>query len=125
MLSAAKVVAQKIFEKKASNNGWDPWGFASSLLKQGREIHPKMSMRTINNYIKKLENGSEYGRIILVDNSSSNQLSSITNPIEDATTAESTSNSESIMESIAGNDNNAESYDIDDASINSRGCPRV
>jgi hypothetical protein len=97
MLSAAKVVAQKIFEKKASNNGRAPWGFASSLLKQGREIYPKMSMRTINNYIKKLENGSECGRIILVDNSSSNQLSSITNPIEDATTAESTSDSESIM----------------------------
>ena len=117
MLSAAKVVAQKIFEKKASNNGRAPWGFASSLLKQGREIYPKMSMRTINNYIKKLENGSECGRIILVDNSSSNQLSSITNPIEDATTAESTSDSESIMESIAGNESNAESSDIDDDNI--------
>jgi hypothetical protein len=57
-------------------------------------------MRTINNYIKKLENGCEYGRIILVDNSSSNQLSSITNPIKNATTVESTSNSESITESM-------------------------
>ncbi len=116
MLSAAKVVAQKIVEKRASNNGKAPWGFASSLPKQGSEIHPKMSMRTVNNYIKKLEKGSEYGWIILVENSSSNQLSSISNPIVNATAVESTSNSESIAESIANYESNAESNDFDDDS---------
>jgi hypothetical protein len=57
MLSAAKVIVQKIVEKKAANNGRAPWGFASNLLKHGRQFHPKMSMRTTNNYIKGLENG--------------------------------------------------------------------
>jgi hypothetical protein len=41
MLNAAKVIAQQIVEKKSSNNGWAPWGFASQLLKQGREIYTK------------------------------------------------------------------------------------
>jgi len=69
MLSAAKVIAQQIVEKKSSNNGRAPWGFASQLLKQGREIYPKLSMRTINNYILKLENEMKektIGRTILV-----------------------------------------------------------
>jgi hypothetical protein len=63
MLSAAKVIAQKIVEKKAANNGWAPWGFASNLLKHGRQFHPKMSMRTINNYIKGLENVKKSGAL--------------------------------------------------------------
>jgi hypothetical protein len=82
MLSAAKVIAQQIVEKKSSNNGRAPWGFASQLLKQGREIYPKLSMRTINNYILKLENEMKektIGRTILVDNSTNN-LSSLTDP---------------------------------------------
>jgi len=58
MLSACKVIAQKVVNKKASNNGRAPWGCASDLLKQGREIHPKMSLWTINNYIKVLEKES-------------------------------------------------------------------
>ena len=51
MLSACKVTTHKVVEKKVSNNGRAPWGYASELLKQGREIYPKMSMWTINNYI--------------------------------------------------------------------------
>ncbi len=58
MLSACKVTTQKVVEKKVSNNGRAPWGYASDLLKQGREIHPKMSMWTINKYIKVLEKES-------------------------------------------------------------------
>ena len=58
MPCAAKVIiAQQIVNKKVSDNGRVPWGYAASLLKQGREIYPKMSMRTINNYIKRLESG--------------------------------------------------------------------
>ena len=80
MLSACKVIAQKVVEKKVSNNGWAPWGYASELLKQGREIYPKMSMQTINNYIKVLEIESKEKKIgctILFDNEP-NDLSSIT-----------------------------------------------
>jgi hypothetical protein len=81
MLSAAKVIAEKIVARKASSiNGRVPWGFASNLLKQGQELHPKMSMRTINNYIKNLENGSLSGGTILVDKSCVTKMSSITNP---------------------------------------------
>jgi hypothetical protein len=57
MLGAAKVIAEQIVNKNVRNNGRVPWGCAASLLKQGREIYPKMSMRTINNYIKRLESG--------------------------------------------------------------------
>jgi len=103
MLSAAKVIAQQIVNKKVSNNGRAPWGYAASLLKQGREIYPKMSMRTINNYIKRLESGGSIsGKTILVDSSSSNQLSSLSistsipssaSANEDKTTTTTTSNS--------------------------------
>jgi hypothetical protein len=44
MLSAAKVISEQIASRKASNDGQAPWGFAGSLLQQGREIDPKMSM---------------------------------------------------------------------------------
>jgi hypothetical protein len=65
MFSAAKVVAEKIVVRKASSiNGRVPRGHASNLLKQGQSLHPKMSMRTIKNYIKNLENGSLSGGII-------------------------------------------------------------
>jgi hypothetical protein len=57
MLGAAKVIAEQIVNKNVRNNGRVSWGCAASLLKQGREIYPKMSMRTINNYIKRLESG--------------------------------------------------------------------
>jgi hypothetical protein len=53
MLSAAKVIAQKIVDKKASNDGWAPWGLFSNLVKQGKEIYFKVSM-----------SGKESGHII-------------------------------------------------------------
>jgi hypothetical protein len=55
MLRSATVIAEKIVAEKKKNNGRVPWGFAANLLKQGRETFPKMSTRTINNYIKKIE----------------------------------------------------------------------
>jgi hypothetical protein len=55
MPSAAKVIAEKIYEKKMSSNGLVSWGSASSLLKQGRDPYPKLSMRIINSYIMKFE----------------------------------------------------------------------
>jgi hypothetical protein len=53
MLRSATAIAEKIVAEKKKKNGRVPWGFAANLLKQGRDTFPKMSMRTINNYIKK------------------------------------------------------------------------
>ena len=55
MIVAIKYVAEQIIIEKEKNNGRVPWGFSARLLKEGRETFPKMSMRTINNYIIKLE----------------------------------------------------------------------
>ncbi len=55
MLSAVRVIAEKIVDAKKKNDGKAPWGFASQ--KQGKETFPNMSMRTINNYIIKIEKG--------------------------------------------------------------------
>jgi hypothetical protein len=63
MLSAVTLIAQKIVTEKANNDGRVPWGFASKLLKQGKETFPKMSMRTINNYVLKIELGEETAKI--------------------------------------------------------------
>ncbi len=106
------VIAQQIAEKKSSNNGWAPWGFASQLLKQGREIYLKLSMRTINNYILKLENEMKektIGRTILVDNSTNN-LSSLKDP--DCYEAASTTGDDSSKSNASIQSNN-------DASSNS------
>ncbi len=47
------------------------------MLKQGKETFPKMSMRTINNYILRLEEGkkrSKLGHTILIDYSTATLL---------------------------------------------------
>jgi hypothetical protein len=78
MLSAAKLIAEKNVARQASYiNGQVPWGFASNLVKQGQELH---SMKTINNYIKNLENGSLSGGTILLNESCLTKVSSMTNP---------------------------------------------
>jgi len=64
-----------------------PWGFAANLLKQGRETFPKTSMRTINNYIKKIEEESKketsLTAIITVrSNSGSSGISTLSDSLE-------------------------------------------
>jgi hypothetical protein len=86
MLSAIKLIAEKIVDKKAKSNGRVPWGYAKELLKEGRETFPKMSMRTINNYVIKEEKKRNVISTILVDNSSNN-MSSLTDPEFHVTTA--------------------------------------
>ena len=54
MLSAVRVIAEKIVDEKKKNAGRAPWGFALRLLKQGKETFPNMSMRPINNYVIKI-----------------------------------------------------------------------
>jgi hypothetical protein len=57
MLSAVCVIAEKIVDAKKKNDGRASWGFASQLLKQGKENFPNMSMRTINNFVINIEKG--------------------------------------------------------------------
>jgi hypothetical protein len=55
MLSAMQVIAKKIVALKKENNGKVPYGEFSKLWDAGKETYPKMSRRTINNYVKKLK----------------------------------------------------------------------
>ncbi len=41
-------MAEQIVAEKNKKNGRVLWGFASKLLKEGRETFPKMSLRTVN-----------------------------------------------------------------------------
>jgi hypothetical protein len=59
MLSAVNVIAEKNVVVKPKKNRRVPGGFAVKLLKQGKETFPKMSMRTINNYSLRLEEGKK------------------------------------------------------------------
>ena len=82
MLSAVCVIAEKIVDEKKKNAGRAPWGFASRLLKQGKETFPNMSMRTINNYVIKIEKGEKnivVKRSILLKRNAST-LSTLTDP---------------------------------------------
>ncbi len=54
MLVSIKYIAEQIVAEKKKNNGRVPWGFTSKLLNVGRETFPKMSLRTVNNYVKKV-----------------------------------------------------------------------
>jgi hypothetical protein len=69
LLSAVNMIAEKTVAMKVKNNGRVPWRYASKLLKEGKDTFPKMSMKTINNYILRLEEGklrSKIGHTILV-----------------------------------------------------------
>ncbi len=117
MLSAFKVIAQKVVNKKASNNGWAPWGYASELLKQGRDIYPKMSMWTIDNCIKVLENDAKekkIGHTILFDNKP-NDLSSITDYNFFCT---ANCNTDNIISNTAYSNSASSNTDDDKASTN-------
>jgi hypothetical protein len=59
MLSAVQVIAEKIVLLKKENNGKLPYGEFSKLWNAGKETYPKMSRRTINNYVKKIESAAE------------------------------------------------------------------
>jgi hypothetical protein len=48
MLVSIKYMAEQIVAEKNKKNGRVLWGFASKLLKEGRETFPKMSLRTVN-----------------------------------------------------------------------------
>jgi len=87
MLHSALVIAEKIVREKKKKNGRVPWGFAANLLKQGRETFPKMSVRTINNYIKKIEEQSKKetsltGIITVRSNSGSSVFSTLSDSLE-------------------------------------------
>jgi hypothetical protein len=55
MLSAVQIIAEKIVLLKKQNNRKVPYSEFSKLWDAGKETYPKMSQRTINNYVKKIE----------------------------------------------------------------------
>jgi ribosomal protein L22 len=59
MLSAVQVIAEKIVLLKKRNDGKVPYGEFSKLWNAGKETYPKMSRKTINNYVKKIESAAE------------------------------------------------------------------
>jgi hypothetical protein len=115
MLRSATVIAEKIVAEKKKNNGRVPWGFAANLLKQGRETFPKMSMRTINNYIKKIEEESiaetNFKGIISVRSNSGNSgFSTLTDSLHLADSIGSVTNDQSsINGSTTGESNGSTS----------------
>jgi len=115
MLRSATVIAETIVAEKKKNNGRVPWGFAANLLKQGRETFPKMSMRTINNYIKKIEEKSiaetNFNGIISVKSNSGNSgFSTLTDSLHLADSIGSVTNDQSsINGSTAGESNGSTS----------------
>jgi hypothetical protein len=79
MLSAVKVIAEKVIAIKAKNNGKLPYGFITKLWKEGKETFPKMSRKTINNYILKLGNKKPVTTLVVKQASnSSSSMSKIT-----------------------------------------------
>ncbi len=73
MLVSVNYIAEQIVMEKTKNNGRVPWGFASKLLMEGQQTFPKMSMRTVNKYVKKIEEqqfDKRVGSSILISNSS-------------------------------------------------------
>ncbi len=72
MLVSVNYIAEQIVMEKKKNKGRVPWGIASKLLKEGQQTFPKMSMRTVNNYVEKIEEqqlDKRVGSSILVSNS--------------------------------------------------------
>jgi len=50
-------IAQKLVESKAANGGRVPYGYFTELLDGGKECFPKLSRRTINNHVTRIEKG--------------------------------------------------------------------
>jgi hypothetical protein len=124
MSSAVTVIAKKIVTEKGNDDGRVPWGFASKLLKQGKETFPKMSMRTINNYVLKIELGKErvkMKRVILVDNSTctlSTLTSSVRQNSDSAPINESSHGSGALLNSMYKDDHSNQLATTDAVTIN-------
>ena len=48
-------IAQKLVESKVANGGRVPYGYFTELLDEGKECFPKLSRRTINNHVMRIE----------------------------------------------------------------------
>ena len=113
MLVSIKYIAETIVTEKENNGGRIPWRFVARLWKEGKETFPNMSMRTVNNYVKRIEKRS--GTVIkptssiLVDNNSATNITTISSLTGDSKTTTGDSNgstdSESEVESINSGSN--------------------
>ncbi len=66
MLRAVQLIAEKVIMAKAKNQGKVPYGFLKKLLHEGKETFPKMSRRTINNYVNKLEKKVAVKKVVIL-----------------------------------------------------------
>jgi len=120
MLVSVKYIAEQVVAEKEKNNGRVPWGYASRLLREGRETFPSMSMRTINNYILKVEKekaNRKVGKTILTVRSATT-ISALTDEVDAASHNSSHSSSSSSIHSTS-DDTESESFDSSDDSIES------
>ena len=127
MFVSIKYMAEQIVAEKKKNNGRVPWGFASKLLKEGRETFPKMSLRTVNNYVKKLEKEQLDKRLgtTLVLSNSTTIISSITNDgASESTDHASADSSDASSESEQSTFTSSNSSTEDDSIKNLGGRPK-
>jgi len=136
MLVSLNYIAEKNVNEKQKNDGRIPWGFVARLLKEGKETFPSMSMRTVNNYVKRIEKRS--GTVIkptssiLVDKNSATNITTISSLTGDSETTTGDSNgstdSESEVESInSGSNGSADGSAYSESTVESirlGGCPR-
>jgi len=91
MLVSLNYIAEKNVNEKQKNDGRIPWGFVARLLKEGKETFPSMSMRTVNNYVKRIEKRSgtviKPTRSILVDKNSATNITTISSLTGDSEAA--------------------------------------
>jgi hypothetical protein len=109
MLVSVKYIAKKIAAEKEKNGGRVPWGFAARLLKEGKETFPNMSMRTVNNYIKRIENPMTTIGPILVNKSSGTNITAVSSLTEDDDLLSNKSNTQSDYEITSNSETTATS----------------
>jgi hypothetical protein len=121
MLVSVNYIAEKNVTEKQKNDGRILWGFVARLLKEGKETFPSMSMRTVNNYVKRIEKRS--GTVIKPTNITT--ISSLTGDSK-TTTGDSngSTDSESEVESINSGSNGSAYSESTVESIRLGGCPR-
>jgi hypothetical protein len=123
MLSAVTLISQKIVTEKVNSDARVPWGFASKLPKQSKEIFLKMSMRTVNSYVLKIElceETTKMKRVILIDNPtcSLSTLASSVRQNSDSTPINEISHGGALLNSMSTDDHSNQTAPTDAVTIN-------
>jgi hypothetical protein len=102
MLVSIKYIAETIVAEKEKYGGRVPWGFAAKLLEEGKETFPCMSMRSMNNYVNKIEKSETIDKELcgsnLVDKCSATNITTVSSLTKDVALMPTTSNTASDNE---------------------------